>query len=320
MVVAPGVKKSWEMQVGEVGGTSVRIPITVVNGTLPGPTLCVTAGIHGCEYDSIEAAIRIANNTKPEGLSGALIVLPIINVMSFQQKTAFVNPLDNTNMNRIYPGDPKGSISRRMNHTIFNEVVLKSNFLIDLHGGDLTESIQSHVMVKTTDQPEIDSWSRKLALAFDIKYRWELEVSGIPGYPGYPKGTITYEAPIRGIPSVTAEAGERGKMEEASVRVLYDGIKNCMSLLKMTDSPAFQNSNQKLIRHGAIVSPQTTGLFYPNVQCGDLVKKGDGLAVIKGLDGLVKETMTSPVDGVVLSLTPLMVSNPGDVVLLVVET
>ena len=104
------------------------------------------------------------------------------------------------------------------------------------------------------------------------------------------------------------------------MRVLYDGIKNCMSLLKMTDSPAFQNSNQKLIRHGAIVSPQTTGLFYPNVQCGDLVKKGDGLAVIKGLDGLVKETMTSPVDGVVLSLTPLMVSNPSDVVLLVVET
>ena len=200
-----------DFQVGELSGFPIRIPVSIINGTNDGPTLCVTSGLHGCEYDSIEAAIRLANAFSPDQLAGRLIVLPIINIQSFLQKVPFVNPLDNVNMNRIFPGDEKGTISRRIAHKIFSEFVMQSNFLIDLHGGDLTESIQSHVMVKITGNNEIDEQSRKMADAFDIPYVWELAVSGIADYPGYPKGTITYEAPIRGIPSVTAEAGERGK-------------------------------------------------------------------------------------------------------------
>jgi len=308
-----------DYEVGEVAGFPLKIPLSIINGARNGPTLCVTSGLHGGEYDSIEAAIRLSNAFSSDQLAGRLIVLPIINIQSFLQKVPFTNPLDNVNMNRIFPGDPKGTISRRMAHKIFSELVLQSNFLIDLHGGDLTESIQSHVMVKITGNKEIDDQSRKMAEAFDIPYVWELEVSGIPDYPGYPKGTVTYEAPIRGIPSVTAEAGERGKLEEDSVKVLYDGMVNIMRQLKMIEGSATPVRKKTLLQHGSVVVPAAGGLFYPAVSCGDHVEAGTELGVVKDLRGSVKQTLTSPKKGVVLSLTPLMPVNPGEFVILIVE-
>ena len=315
----PGNVKSWEMQVGEISGIPLKMPITVINGAQPGPKLCVTAGIHGCEYDSIEAAIRLSNNIKPQDLKGALLIIPIVNVPSFQQKTPFVCPFDNVNLNRVFPGDVKGSISRRIAHTVFTEVVLKSNFLIDLHGGDLTESILSHVMIKITGQREVDVQSRRIAQMFDIEHIWELEVSGIPGYPNYPRGSITYEASIKGIPSVTPEAGERGKMEEQAVKVLYDGIKNVMRQLGMLKGKPSKVREHTMLEHGRVIVPETSGLFYPIISCGARVSKGDRLGEIRNLRGEVKETLISPIKGVILSLTPLMAVNPGETPILIVE-
>ncbi|HZW58036.1 MAG TPA: succinylglutamate desuccinylase/aspartoacylase family protein [Nitrososphaerales archaeon] len=318
--VSPGEILHTDFEVGQFAGFPVRIPLSVINGSKSGPTLCITSGLHGCEYDSIEAAIRITNSFTPERIAGRLIVLPIINLPSFQQKAAFVNPLDNVNMNRIFPGDPKGTISRRIASKIFSELVLQSNYLIDLHGGDLTESIQSHVMVKLTGNDAIDSMSRKMAGAFEIPYLWELEVSGIPDYPGYPKGTVTYEAPIRGIPAVTAEAGERGKLEERSVKVLYDGIVNVMRLLGMIPGEVTLPTPKKtVLRHGAVVSPSTGGFFYPSVSCGDRVEVGSKLGEVRDLRGNIKQTLTSQTRGIVLSLVPLMPANAGEFVVLIVE-
>jgi len=315
----PSEIRHFDYEAGEIAGVPVRIPVSVVNGARTGPTLCVTSGLHGCEYDSIEAAIRLSNAFTPDQLAGRLVILPIINMQSFVQKVPFTNPLDNVNMNRIFPGDPKGTISRRMANRIFSEVVMQSNFLIDLHGGDLTESIQSHVMVKITGKNDIDEQSRRMADAFDLPYVWELEVSGIPDYPGYPSGTITYEAPIRGIPSVTAEAGERGKLEESAVSVLFDGMANVMRQLKMIEGSPSQTRKKTLLQHGAVVSPNVGGLFYPSVSCGDHVDVGTRLGEVKDLRGRVKQTLTSPKKGVVLSLSPLMPINPGEFVILIVE-
>lgn len=308
-----------DYEVGTVAGFPLRIPVSIISGAKSGPTLCVTSGLHGCEYESIEPAIRLSNAFSPDQIAGTLIVLPIINIQSFIQKVPFVNPLDNVNMNRIFPGEEKGTISRRMAHKIFSEFIMQSNFLIDLHGGDLTESIQSHLMVKLTGDSKVDEQSRKMADAFDIPYVWELAVSGISDYPTYPKGTITYEAPIRGIPSVTAEAGERGNLDEENVRVLYDGIVNVMRQLKMIDGAPVHTRKKTVMQRGAVVVPDVGGLFYPVVACGDHVDVGTKLGVVKDLRGTIKQTLSSPKKGVVFSLTPLMPVNPGEFVILIVE-
>ena len=319
MEVGPNEVLHADYQAAEISGFPLKIPLSVINGAKTGPTLCVTSGLHGCEYDSIEAAIRLSNAFSPGELRGRLVILPIINIQSFLQKVPFTNPLDNVNMNRIFPGDPQGTVSRRMAHRIFSELVLQSNFLIDLHGGDLTESIQSHVMTKITGNKEIDDQSRKMVEAFDVPYVWELEVSGIPDYPGYPKGTITYEAPARGIPSVTAEAGEMGKLQESSVQVLFDGMVNVMRQLKMIEGSPSPTGKKTLLQRGAVVVPKIGGLFYPTVSCGDHVDVGSKLGEVKDLRGNIKESLTSPKRGVVMSLTPLIPVNPGEFVILVVE-
>jgi uncharacterized protein len=308
-----------DYEVGTVAGFPLRIPVSIICGAQSGPTLCVTSGLHGCEYESIEAAIRLSNAFTADQVAGTLVVLPIINIQSFIQKIPFVNPLDNVNMNRIFPGEEKGTISRRMAHKIFSEFVMQSNFLIDLHGGDLTESIQSHVMVKLTGDSKVDEQSRKMADAFDIPYVWELAVSGIADYPTYPKGTVTYEAPIRGIPSVTAEAGERGNLEEVNVKVLYDGMVNVMRQLGMIHGAPVQTRKKTVLQRGAVVVPEVGGLFYPAVSCGDHVDVGTKLGVVKDLRGGVKQTLSSPKKGVIFSLTPLLPVNPGEFVILIVE-
>jgi len=319
VIVERGSVKSWEMEVSEVSGFPLKIPITVVNGNQVGPRLCITAGIHGCEYDSIEAAIRLSNTIKPADLKGTLLITPIINLPGFQQKTPHVCPLDNLNLNRIFPGNPKGSISQQVAYTVFTQVVMKSDYLIDLHGGDLTESILPHIMVKITGQDSVDAQSRFMAQHFDIEHIWELDSSGIPGYPNYPKGSITYEASVRGIPAIVAEAGERGKMEEQYVKVLYDGIKNVMRTLKMLDEDPLPVKGHTLLERGRIVVSETSGLFYPSVSCGSRVSKGEEIGEIKDLSGTVKENLISPVEGIVLSLIPLMAVNSGEILFLIVE-
>ena len=78
--VSPGEVVHLDYEVGEVAGFPIRIPVSVINGNQKGPTLCITSGLHGCEYDSIEAAIRISNAFKSSQIAGRLIVLPIINL------------------------------------------------------------------------------------------------------------------------------------------------------------------------------------------------------------------------------------------------
>jgi predicted deacylase len=137
---APGAKTSAKQTVMAEGHT-LDLPFFLINGQQPGPTLAVTGGIHGAEYASIEAALRLGRTIQPQELAGRLIVAPVVTVPSFKARSIYINPLDGRNINRVFPGNPEGSASEQLADWVFRNVIQQANYYIDLHGGDLNEAL-----------------------------------------------------------------------------------------------------------------------------------------------------------------------------------
>ena len=121
--------------------------MTIINGVRSGPRLLIEAGIHGTEYPGIKAAQIIARDITPSELAGMLMIIHCANVPMFNAKTAFVNPIDDININRIFPGQPvspiyygPGTISHHMANFIYENIMKRATHFVDLHGGETCPS------------------------------------------------------------------------------------------------------------------------------------------------------------------------------------
>src|SRR5579864_15075 len=122
-------------------------PYFAVSGAADGPTLCLIAGIHGAEYPPIDAALRFCRSLDPATLRGRVVGVPVINLPAFWERTPFVCPRDGKNPNRAFPGDPAGTFSDVLAHHIFETVIRRGDYLIDLHGGDMVEDLEPFSVV-----------------------------------------------------------------------------------------------------------------------------------------------------------------------------
>ena len=154
-----------EVSAGSDVGTN--IPVAVIRGPKPGPTLpCCRA--HGTEYASIIALEKLIQELNPADISGTVIIVPLVNIASFEQKVPHVNPVDGKSMNRFYPGNPNGTQTERASWAMTMQVVEKSDYLIDLHGGDLDESLRPYSYWAPTGNAQQDTVSRAMVLAFGL--------------------------------------------------------------------------------------------------------------------------------------------------------
>src|SRR5262245_27667963 len=204
------------------------IAVAVVHGARPGPVLAIVSGAHGTEYASIIAVQRLVGAVRPADLSGTLILVPLVNVASFERMVPHVNPVDNKSMNRFYPGTLNGSQTERASYVITKEVVEKCDHLIDLHGGDLDESLRPYSYWTVTGNQAQDARSRELVLAFGLDH---IIISA--DRPKDPNASRFLEntASTRGKPSFTAEAGHAGTVDTDDVDALINGSINVMRAL-----------------------------------------------------------------------------------------
>jgi uncharacterized protein len=276
-------------------GYSVEIPYIVVRGTRPGPTLLVTAGIHGAEYASVEAANRIAQ-IKPESLAGTLVVLPVVNTVSFFARSIYITPVDQKNLNRMFPGDPEGSFTQRLAHWLMETFIRKSDAYLDLHGGDMIEALTPFSIFL-----EDHASSEALAKAFGI----ELLVSSTS-----PGNTCT-EAAKAGIPCILAEAGGQGLWPEAEVERLRLGVERVMIHLGMLGG-SLEPRPTRLLTEFAWLQAESSGFWYPFVTAGEKVKCGQPIGRINSLIGETLHEIASSIDGVVLFSVSSLAINKGD--------
>jgi uncharacterized protein len=285
------------------------IPVAVVHGAKPGPVLAVVAGSHGSEYASIIAVEDLIGVVNPANVSGTLILVPIVNIPSFEKITPHVNPTDNKSMNRYYPGDPKGTQTDRASYMMTKEVVSKCDHLIDLHGGDLDENLRPYSYWTVTGNQKQDDFSKAMVLAFGLDH---IIISA--DRPKDPKASRYLEntASTMGKPSFTAEAGRSGPVEGADAKMLTDGVLHVMGHLKMTAERAAPVANPVWVEKVVTIAAEHDGVFRPSVNRDAHVTKGAKIGAITDyLDRPVQE-IVAPDTGIILFVRAVPSLKKGD--------
>jgi uncharacterized protein len=273
------------------------IPVVVVNGARPGPVLAIVSGAHGTEYASIIAVERLIGALDPAQVSGTVILVPLVNRASFEQKVVHVNPVDGKNMNRFYPGRLDGSQTERASYLITKEVVDRCDHLIDLHGGDLDESLRPYSYWTKTGRDEQDRVSKEMVLAFGLDH---VIVSTDRPTDAAASRYLENTAATRGKPSITAEAGHAGTVETEDVEALVRGCLGVMRYLKMLPGPVEAVASPLWIDTVASVTSEEAGIFYPLVKRGSYVAAGTPVGYVTDLFGKKVYEAKSPAAGVVL--------------------
>lgn len=295
-------------------------PVVIIRGKNQSPLLTVTGGIHGCEYSSIEAAKEVAEDFQPQDLNGTVVVCSIANLAAFFSRRAFLNPLDDKNLNRSFPGDPTGSPSQRLAYHLAQSLILPADAYIDLHGGDIVEALVPFTLYQLGPSPEIDKESRSLALQFGIPIIIRARTPG-----------STCECAVNlGKPAILAEAGQQGILSSEAVKLLKRGVCRVLNSLGSLTEEATdrflsiaerktQPKERVFLEEDWVRSP-ALGLWYPAISCGDSVEKGQVLGQICNFFGEILASVKAEHDGLIVFLLTSLAVNEGDALLAIAHS
>src|SRR6185436_6855840 len=273
------------------------------------PVLAIVSGAHGTEYASIVAVARLIDKVDPSQLAGTLILVPLVNVASFERMVPHVNPVDNKSMNRFYPGTTTGSQTERASYAITREVVEKCDHLIDLHGGDLDENLRPYSYWTVTGNQKQDEFSRAMVLAFGLDH---IIISA--DRPKDPNASRFLEntASTRGKPSFTAEAGRSGPVDVTDAARLSAGVKNVMAHLKMGGAVAAPVRNPVWVEKIVTLAADRDSMFQPTVDRDAHVTKGARIGVVTDYLNRPLQEVTATDDGIIMFIRAVPSLKKGD--------
>lgn len=276
-------------------GAPVQIPYFRVDGRAgQGPTLTLVAGVHGTEYTGMAAIVRFVNQLDEDQLSGTIIAVPILNQPAFWSRTPFVVPEDNKNLNRSLPGDPGGSYTEVLAHEIFTAFIEPTDYLIDLHAGDLPEALQPFQLF---EESPVEAEARRLAAAYGLPY--VVRQSRADRTVG---GSTSAAAADIGVPAIVAEVGANGLCDERSVSRHIEGIRNVCAELGLLAGEVVQ-VEQTLCTGWQWMRSPVRGWWQPTVEVGQAVTVGQTLGLVLDPYGVELERITAGVDGWPLFIT-----------------
>jgi predicted deacylase len=308
---ARGQKAYGAIEVPKGVDAALTIPVAVIHGARPGKVLAIVSGAHGTEYASIVAVERLIQQIDPATVSGTVILVPLVNVPSFEQKIAHVNPIDAKSMNRFYPGKMDGTQTERASFLITKHVVEPADHLIDLHGGDLDESLRPYSYWTKTGNEAQDAISREMLLAFGLDH---IIISA--DRPKDPAASRYLEntASTRGKPSITAEAGHAGTVEPEDLDALVNGCLSVMRYLKMLPGAPTTVASPVWIERVAGITSEHNGIFTPSVKRGMYVQKGAKVGAVTDYLGRPLEDAIAPDSGVVLFIRAVPSMTKGETI------
>jgi len=285
--------------------TGYEFPITVINGAQEGKTLLITAGIHGGEYPCIETGFELAEELDPKKLSGQVIIIQPVNIEAFFARVSYVLPSDGKNINRLFPGNKDGSVGDKIAYVITNEYQMKSDFYIDMHGGDIHEALPPYVY-----NPGIGENKACLAYAeeaakhvLSAKYR----VRSVATTGAY------NSCAILGVPSILLERGGCGLWAQDEVDAYKKDIINVMKFLEIYPGEAeMPEVPARLITKAVYLDSDCTGRWYPLVNLEERVKQGQTIGIIKDIFGKTICEVKAEFDAIILFETVSLAISKGD--------
>ncbi|TMC30307.1 MAG: hypothetical protein E6J27_03605 [Chloroflexi bacterium] len=271
-------------------------PFFSITGRREGPTFLITAGIHAAEYTGIDAAMRLGRMLDPGQLRGRVLIIPLLNRPGFYERSIYVNPEDNDNMNRVFPGRPDGTWSERFAHWLLNEVIAQCEYAVDLHAGDMIEDLVPFVTYRETGNTDVDGRARRMADAYGAEWL----VKAMP--TGERSGLLFAAAAARGVAAMIAESGRIGQVEADAVARHVDGVQNILRTVGVLDGEPARVAPARVLNRFEWLRSPVEGFFRCAVRVGDRVKKGQALGEMVDLLGERLEAIESSVDGIVLFL------------------
>ena len=296
--IEPGSARTVNLPVADLyTATALSMPVRVVCGRRRGPTLFVSAAIHGDELNGVEIVRRLLARKTVRSIRGTLISVPIVNVHGFLDQSRYLP--DRRDLNRSFPGSPRGSIAARLAHTFMEEIVLKADFGIDLHTGAIHRSNLPQIRANLADTRTLD-----IARAFGAPVIINANIRD---------GSLRECAADLGMPMLIYEAGEALRFDELSITAGVRGIVSVMRAIGMLPEARTTRRIQPVVANDTrwVRSP-ASGILSRKVALGARVTKDQRLATVSDPLGNDAEDITSPVTGIVIGRSNLPLAHEGD--------
>lgn len=309
--IEKGCKVFKDLPISDAHGNTTILPYFIIRGEQDGPTLCITSGVHGTEYPGIAASLKLYQELDVTKLAGTIIGCPMCNYEAFVARSMFVNPLDQKNLNHVFPGNPQGTITDIIATTLLTEFVSWSDYHIDMHSGDSIEHLYPYVFYHKSHNETIDEISKQMAEAYALDY---VAVTELFGSGASDRGNFYSSSSEHGIPCIQPEIGGIGLVEEKTKMLHYQGVINVLVHLNMLlDYPITTCENAIPLESFFRLYSKNNGVFYSYVSPGEKIVKGQLLATITDYHGEVTlETFTAKDNGVVLWVMSSLATKNAD--------
>ena len=297
--VAPGEHIIVDLPVADLyTHTQLTMPVHVVNGRRPGPTLFLTAAIHGDELNGVEIIKRVLDMSALQRLRGCLLAAPIVNVFGFISRSRYLP--DRRDLNRSFPGRETGSIAARLAHLLATEVIAKADYGIDLHTGAVDRTNLPQIRANLSD-PEVS----RLAEAFGTPVIIDSNLRD---------GSLRQFAGEQGIPVLLYESGEALRFDELSIRAGVRGVLRVMRTLGMLPKRTPRRTAIAPVRANATtwVRAPASGIVRTQCHLGDRVNAGQVLAEITDPFGEKEISVPASVSGLVIGRSTSPLAHEGD--------
>jgi predicted deacylase len=301
---AAGKKVKGYVTVDEsASGTVVRVPVILINGAKEGPTFLVTSGIHGDDLNTIPMVWRITQTIDPDELRGQFIGVPVCNPLAFEAGS-HLTPADNKTPS--FPGNVVGTISERIGYQLHQKLVLKADYLMDMHGGSPRSTLAVLVLVDELAPPEILEKTKAMAEAFNP----DMIVLSKPKGGGPPRGMFQV-ASRNGCPGLLVGMGKSGFVEEDTIRGTR-GVLNVLRHLDMLDGEPEIVATSRYAASEVYHRTPFGGGFFPAVVAGEEVQEGQSLGQVYDVFGDLVGEVNAEVRGLVLAIRLYPVISAGD--------
>lgn len=300
-LIAPGQRRTVDLPVSSLSDhTPVTMSAHVMHGKTDGPTVFVSAGVHGDEVIGIEIVRRLIKSPALRGMRGTLIFVPIVNSFGFINRSRYLP--DRRDLNRSFPGNEGGSLAARLAHLFLTEIVSRSDLGIDLHSAAIHRINYPQIRVSPDDKG-----ARKLADAFGAPIIMESALR---------EGSLRGAAKKLGKTVLLYEAGEGLRFDEVSVRAGQAGILRVLKTIGMISGRgvAAPKANPQFCPSSKWLRAPMGGLFRSLKSDGDPVREGDILGAVSDPFGEKETEIAAPFDGIIVGRAVLPVVNEGDAV------
>lgn len=281
-----GERTTGELVLGHYPDGPITSPVVVAAGTQPGPTLWVQGCVHGAEVGGPVSILRLLSELDLRRLRGTLVAVMLANPTAFRGY-ARNTPIDGVNLNRIFPGSPRGYHSEQIAHTLLETALEVADAMLDLHsGGD--RSIVPFYALYWNDGSEASQEAGRLARCAGTPSIWATKDAWLTG------AMFTHFV-RRGKPGLIVECGGGAQVPEEHIRSFVAAMRGVMQGLAMLEGPPPHQSRYLVMEESLLVYSRTGGLFLPLVEPGEVVGKDQELGRIYDLYGGVVETVRSPI-------------------------